>query len=89
MSLSPSELESYSGAYNAGPGLRVHISRAADALAASTSGEQPVRLVPEARDVFFVPGSPRITVIFRRDAAGRITGYISWRDGRDLTFSRG
>jgi ketosteroid isomerase-like protein len=89
ISLSPSELQSYSGGYSAGLGLRVQISPTADALAASTNGERPIRLVPQVRDVFFVPGSPRITVIFQRDSAGRITGYISRRDGRDLAFSRG
>jgi ketosteroid isomerase-like protein len=89
MNLSANELESYAGTYNAGRDLRVRISRAAGALAASSNEGRPVRLMPEAPDVFFIPGSPRITVIFQRDAAGRTTGYLCRRDGRDLAFRKG
>jgi hypothetical protein len=44
--------------------------------------------MPVTRDYFIVPGQSRLGVLFQRDAAGQISGYLSRRDGRDVSFVR-
>jgi len=51
-------------------------------------GSPSVRLMPVTRDYFIVPGQSRLGVLFQRDAAGQISGYLSRRDGRDVSFVR-
>jgi len=86
--LPPDALNDYVGAYAAGPGLVVSISRAGDALSASLNGGKVVRLDAVARDIFFTPGAPRACVLFQRDAGGRVSGYQSRRDERDVIFTK-
>jgi hypothetical protein len=71
-----------------GSGFTVRITRAGKALTASTNGEKSVPLCAAVPDVFFIPGSPRIRLIFERDANGRITGYWRRREDRDLIFRK-
>jgi len=85
--LSTKELDDYVGTYAAGS-RRVTISRLGGELALSANGAQTVRLAPEVRDLFFTPNFPDTTVAFQRDASGRITGYVSRRDERDLVFTK-
>jgi hypothetical protein len=54
----------------------------------STNNGEPVALRAAVRDVFFTPGSPRTNIIFQRDSQGRVEGYISRREERDLRFSK-
>lgn len=82
------QLNDYPGVYAAVPALSVTISRQGDGLAASTNGGKPVLLLAEVRDVFFTPGAPRTSIIFRRDGGGRVTGYVSRREERDLLFRK-
>jgi hypothetical protein len=39
-------------------------------------------------DALFTPGQPRTRKIFTRDANGRITGFASRREERDVVFTR-
>jgi hypothetical protein len=48
----------------------------------------PVELKAELADVLFVPGQPRSRDIFQRDAKGRIIGFVSRREERDVVFKR-
>jgi hypothetical protein len=87
-SLAAAELGHYEGVYSAGANLAVKIALDGDALVASAPNSAPMRLLPVTRDYFIVRGSPRIGVLFVRDATGQITGYLSRRDGRDVSFTR-
>jgi ketosteroid isomerase-like protein len=55
-------------------------------LSGARNGRPAARLDAELKDVFFVPGQPRIRMIFQRDATGRVTGYLSRREGRDVVW---
>jgi len=86
--LPPSELDAYVGVYQIDPTYVVRISRQADGLFASANNGAAVPLKAELKDVFFTPGAPNVRKLFQRDAAGRVTGYTSRRDGSDLVFTR-
>ena len=81
-------LDDYVGDYDAGSGVMVRITRTADGIASATGGGAPVALSPELKDVFFLPGQPRMRRIFERDASGRVVGYVSRTDGKDLQAHR-
>jgi hypothetical protein len=86
--LPPLELKDYLGRYAVGRSLVVSITEDGSELAMSINHGKPVALRAAVRDVFFMPGSPRINIIFQRDSRGRIEGYISRREERDLRFSK-
>jgi len=81
--LPAAELDQYVGTYSAGPGLAVRISRDGDGLVSTTNDGKPAELRAEMRDVLFTPGQPRLRRVFERDTDGRITGFVSRREGRD------
>jgi ketosteroid isomerase-like protein len=87
--LPAAELDQYVGAYSAGPGLAVRIARDGDGLVSATNDSKPAALRVEVHDVLFTPGQPRLRRVFERDADGKITGFVSRREGRDvLRFTR-
>jgi hypothetical protein len=86
--LPPLELKDYLGKYAVGRSLVVSITEDGGELAMSTNHGKPVALRATVRDVFFMTGSPRIIIIFQRDSHGKIAGYISRREERDLRFSK-
>jgi hypothetical protein len=86
--LPPVELKDYLGKYAVGRSLAVSITEDSNGLALSTNHGKPVVLRAAVRDVFFTPGSPRISIVFQRDSHGRVEGYISRREERDLRFSK-
>jgi hypothetical protein len=81
-------LDQYVGTYTVGTDLVYTISRQGDHLTGMVSGGSPVVLEAELRDVLFAPGHPRIRKIFKRDESGRVTGYVSRREGRDVMFTK-
>jgi ketosteroid isomerase-like protein len=88
IALSRDELAEYVGSYTAGAGYDVAIARAGDDLSASVNGGAPVTWKAEVRDVFFVPGQPRLRRIFQRDANGTIVGFVTRREGHDIALKR-
>jgi hypothetical protein len=88
MALPSRELNDYVGTYAVAPDFTVTISRRGDTLVSSTNGGKAVPLAAEVRDVLFTPGVPRSRKIFRRDANGDVTGYVSRREGRDLVLTK-
>lgn len=38
--------------------------------------------------MLFTPGQPRLRKIIQRDARGKVTGFVSRREGHDLVFKR-
>jgi ketosteroid isomerase-like protein len=85
---SPKPLDDYIGNYAAGSGLTVKISKAGERLLVATNQARPQVLTPEAEDMFFTKGLPRTSIIFQRNRTGCVTGYLSRRDERDVSFSR-
>jgi ketosteroid isomerase-like protein len=86
--LSAEDLDTYVGVYQADQDFKVIIARSAEGLTTSTSGGPPVAIKAELRDVFFLPGIPNMRRIFKRDAKGQVTGYVSRRDGVDIVLSK-
>ena len=80
-------LDEYVGTYRAGD-FTYRIERDGDALRGVPQGGAPVVLKAELRDVFFTPGQPRTRRIFQRDAQGRVTGFVSRREGLDWVLKR-
>jgi hypothetical protein len=81
-------LQSYVGRYAAGSDYVYEISREGSGLVGRTNGGKPQALRPELEDVLFTPGQPRVRKIFQRDGAGRVTGFVSRREERDVAFKR-
>lgn len=80
--------DQYVGHYSGGPGLDYAIAKQGGKLLLIRQGRAPTELKAELADVLFVPGQPRSRDIFQRDAKGRILGYVSRREERDLVFKR-
>ena len=86
--LAPELLDDYVGEYRSGPDLSVAITREGNDLVTSSNGTPPEPLRAEAKDLFFVPGHLGTRRIFRRDAGGHVTGYVSRNAGGDLTLTK-
>jgi hypothetical protein len=80
--------DSYVGRYSGGPGLDYVIAKQPGGLIGTRAGRPPVELKAELADVLFVPGQPRSRILFQRDAKGRIIGFVSRREERDVVFKR-
>jgi len=85
---SPKPLDDFVGTYTAGPGLTVTISKTGEQLTTATNQAKAQVLTPETEDMFFIAGMPRTSIIFQRNRTGCVTGYLSRRDERDVSFSR-
>ena len=81
-------LQSYVGRYRAGPDYTYTIIKNGDRLYGMTNDGKPSEIKAELADVLFAPGQPRTRKIFQRDADGRITGFVSRREERDVVFKR-
>jgi hypothetical protein len=80
------ELQHYAGHYVFSPTTSEVIRAEAGRLIAEREGRPPQILLPEAPDVFFTPGAPRVRQIFQRDAAGKVVGFVKRREGEDLPW---
>lgn len=80
--------DSYVGRYRAGPDYVYEITRRDGKLYGATNGGAAVEIKAEIVDVLFTPGQPRSRKIFQRDAKGRVTGFLSRREERDIVFAR-
>jgi ketosteroid isomerase-like protein len=83
IALSSSALDEYTGTYKAGPDLTLVIARDGNGLSGMVNGGKPYAMKAEFKDVLFTPGQPRLRRIVQRDAAGKVTGIVSRRDGYD------
>lgn len=81
-------LDQYVGIYRAGPDYTYTIARNGDELTGQTNSGKPAALKAELADVLFTPGQPRTRKIFQRDASGKVTGFVSRREERDVVFTR-
>jgi hypothetical protein len=78
----------YAGRYRAAPDYVYTITRKGGRLYGATNDAKPVEIKAELADVLFTPGQPRTRKIFTRDASGRIAGFVSRREERDVVFTR-
>ena len=81
-------VDDYVGTYRAASGQTFTFARQGTDLAATTGGQPPSVQKAEAPDILFTPGAARAVKIFRRDASGKVTGFIYHRTGQDILFSR-
>jgi len=78
----------YAGTYRAGPDYTYTITQSGGRLYGATNGNKPVEIKAELADVLFTPGQPRTRKIFQRDAQGKVTGFLSRREERDVVFTK-
>lgn len=88
VALPAAELDAYVGTYELDATLSATITRQNDALTLSTNGAAPIPLKVEVPDVLFTPGDPGARRIIERDRNGRVSGYISRRNGNDVHFRK-
>lgn len=88
IALTAEQLASYAGVYQLSPDIRYEIRVKDGKLEGQRHGRAAEPLLVETADVLFVPGSPRYRKIFRRDADGRVTGYVERREAWDLVWTR-
>jgi ketosteroid isomerase-like protein len=86
--LSAAELNNYVGDYVAGTGLTVTISRGESGLVAAASGKNAMPLLAEVRDLFFFSAWPDTSIVFQRDPAGKISGFLNRYEERDLALTK-
>jgi hypothetical protein len=86
--LAPSALDAYVGRYALTPAVVYTITRDGSTLRGQRTGRDEEALKVEVPDVLFVPGQPRLRKIFKRDAAGRITGFVERRESWDISWRR-
>ena len=81
-------VDDYVGTYRATSGQTFTFARQGADLGATTGGLPLAVQKAEAPDIFFTPGAARAVKIFRRDASGKVTGFVYHRTGQDILFSR-
>jgi Domain of unknown function (DUF4440) len=81
-------LQSYVGRYRAGPDYTVTITKDGGRLYGATNDGKQAEIKAELADTLFTPGQPRTRKIFARDASGKITGFVSRREERDVVFKK-
>jgi hypothetical protein len=86
--LAPTAIDPYVGRYALTPTVIYTISRDGASLHGQRTGRTQETLKVEVADVLFVPGQPRLRKIFKRDAAGRITGFVERRESWDISRPR-
>ncbi|HET9794127.1 MAG TPA: nuclear transport factor 2 family protein [Thermoanaerobaculia bacterium] len=86
--LSEARRREYSGTYGLAPGIDYEIRPKGERLEGRQTGRPWEEIRAEAPDVLFVPGKPRYRKIFRRDAAGRITGFAERREAWDILWTK-
>ena len=86
--LPAADLPPYVGVYELAPGMELEVTtRDGTLYARSSTGGEPVRLLPESRSDFFVKEADA-QVTFTRDATGAVTGLVLHQYGRDRPAKR-
>ena len=88
VALSDRMTNAYVGRYRAGPDYIYTITKKDGRLYGATNDAKPVEIKAEIAEVLFTPGQPRTRKIFQRDAAGKVTGFLSRREERDVVSAR-
>lgn len=80
--------DAYVGRYRAAADVVYEITKKDGRLYGAGNGGAPTEIKAELADVLFTPGQPRSRKIFQRDASGKVTGFLSRREERDIVFTR-
>jgi len=88
ITLPAATLDGYVGRYSLASDYVVEIKRQGTELTGSVNGGEAFSMKAEASDVFFTPGQIRLRRVFQRGADGKVTGFVSRRDGHDLVLQR-
>lgn len=87
VTLTPAELDEVAGTYHAAAEVCT-LRREGERLLGKTADRPEREWKAETRDTFFVPGRTRLRAVFRRDEAGKVTGF-SWRnENRAVVYTR-
>lgn len=82
------EQASLTGTYTLAPERHLTIAQAGHELTLRENDRELGVLLPEARDVYFVPGRPRYRYLAERDRAGHVVAVRERREAWDLTWRR-
>lgn len=85
--LPPEEIDSLTGTYRAA-GSTYLIRREGDRILASQDGGPEREKLATGYDLLFTPGRPRMRMIFRRDACGKVIAFASRNENRAIDFKR-
>ena len=89
ITLSPSQLRQYVGAYKLKDSEEIYSLQLTQGQLVGTRGSRkPGAWSAEARDVFFVPGDPRIRKIFQRNVSGQVVGFVERRESWDIVWKK-
>ncbi len=80
-------LEAYLGDYEIGPGAVLKLSRGGPHLVATVAGQPDLRLIPVGNDKFYI-SEAHFTVVFDRDAAGKVTALKGNPGGREFVAKK-
>jgi hypothetical protein len=81
-------LQDYVGRYALGDGVFFVIRREGAGLVGGTEGRPPNPLRAEAPDLLFIPGQPRVRLLFRRGPDHRVVDFVFRREAEDLVYRR-
>ncbi|HSA94861.1 MAG TPA: serine hydrolase [Acidobacteriota bacterium] len=86
----PQELQEFAGSYvNDELNVRFGVEPRGTGLALLMPGQPEIRLGPDEKDRFAGGPAAVPTIVFQRDAEGRVTGFVIDRDSvRDLVFKK-
>lgn len=87
VALTPAELDEVAGTYRAATEMCI-LRREGDRLLSKSAGGPEREWKAETRDTFFVPGRTRLRAVFRRDAAGKVTGFSWCNENRAVAYTR-
>jgi hypothetical protein len=89
ITLSPSQLRQYVGTYKLKDSEEIYSLQLTHGQLVGTRGSRkPGAWSAEARDVFFVPGDPRIRKIFQRSVSGHVVGFVERRESWDIVWKK-
>ena len=87
ITLPATQLAQYVGKYQLKDSAATYSLQLVDGqLIGTRDVRKPATWNAEASDVFFLSGDPRIRKIFRRDASGKITGFVERRESWDVVW---
>jgi hypothetical protein len=80
-------LERYAAVYQFRPGFIVTVKREGNSLTAQVTGQSVKHLRPESQTLFRVKDAP-VTIEFKTDESGAVTGMVMSQGGRPLQGRR-
>jgi hypothetical protein len=82
--LAPAALDAFAGRYEVSPNFVVTVTREGNRLMNEAPGSPKGELIPAGPDRFYISMGANFIVTFERDAAGKVTGFKTRRNGQDL-----